>query len=185
MPGTPRIVTSCGDAFGRAHSSRSWSKASSRSRPTNGVRWRERSTPGRASGRIASQTLIGSCASAAIGAASRYSIASLVRRNVCSSTMTHVHGRGGRRRAAVLTTSPTAIGSRSDAEAPGVTSASPVATAMRACRPSPCSVNSRGSLSAARTARSGSSSCAAGAPNTAMTVSPMSLLHRPAELLQC
>ena len=95
MPGTPRIVTSCGDRSDAAHSSRSWSKASSRSRPTNGVRWRERSTPGRASGRIASQTLIASLVPAtAIGAASRYSIASLVRRNVGLVDENPVHGGG-------------------------------------------------------------------------------------------
>jgi hypothetical protein len=81
-------------------------------------------------------------------------------------------------RAAVLTTSPATIASPSAGRAPMLTSASPVLTATLSCRSSCSAIQSR-IASAARTARSGSSSCTSGAPNTAITASPMNFSTVP------
>ena len=81
-------------------------------------------------------------------------------------------------RAAVLTTSPATIASPSAARAPRLTSASPVLTAIRTCSAS-CSCAQSRIASAARTARSGSSSWAVGAPKTAITASPMNFSTVP------
>ena len=83
-------------------------------------------------------------------------------------------------RAAVLTTSPAAIPSPSAGRAPSATSASPVLTRdphLELVAP-PAIAQSR-IASAARTARSGSSSCATGAPKTAITASPMNFSTVP------
>ena len=77
-------------------------------------------------------------------------------------------------RLAVLTTSP-ATASPTCGPCPAVTTASPVFTATRT---DPCGTVARRSK-AARTARSGSSSCATGAPNTPIAASPMNLSSVP------
>ena len=87
-------------------------------------------------------------------------------------------------REAVLTTSPATIASPWLGLAPRATSASPVFTASRACRSSAGSarfISARASrtASAARTARSGSSPWATGAPNTAITASPTNFSTLP------
>jgi hypothetical protein len=61
--------------------------------------------------------------------------------------------------------------------APSATSASPVFAAVRIC--SSPSLSASRIASAARTARSGSSSCATGAPKTAITASPMNFSTVP------
>ena len=81
-------------------------------------------------------------------------------------------------RAAVLTTSPAAIPSPASGRASTVTSASPVLTPMRTSTPARPPAHSR-IASAARTARSGSSSCATGAPKIAITASPMNFSTVP------
>ena len=63
--------------------------------------------------------------------------------------------------------------------APSVTAASPVRTPARAWRPG-WRVGTVATISsAARTARSASSSCAVGVPHTAMTASPMNFSTVP------
>ena len=85
----------------------------------------------------------------------------------------------------MLTTSPATIPSPRSGRAPRATTASPVVTAARTAtsRPSPrkASIVSR-IRNAARTARSASSSCATGAPKTAMTASPMNFSTVPPKL---
>ena len=78
----------------------------------------------------------------------------------------------------MLTTSPATMPSPSSGRASTVTSASPVLTAMRTSSLPSSAIPSR-IASAARTARSGSSSCATGAPKTAMTASPMNFSTVP------
>ena len=84
----------------------------------------------------------------------------------------------------MLTTSPATIASPSAGLAPSETSASPVFTAIRSCRSrwrSRSSASRTASLTAiaARTARSGSSPYAVGAPKTAMIASPMNFSTTP------
>ncbi len=84
-------------------------------------------------------------------------------------------------REAVFTRSPATIPSRS---APIVTAASPVRTPTRARRPSAPSSSPSDEMaatrsSAARTARSASSSVAVGVPQTAITASPMNFSTVP------
>jgi hypothetical protein len=80
-------------------------------------------------------------------------------------------------RAPVLITSPAAIDSPASGWASTRTSASPLLTPIRTSTPS-SNAHSR-IASAARTARSGSSSCVVGAPNSAMTASPMNFSTVP------
>jgi hypothetical protein len=82
-------------------------------------------------------------------------------------------------RCAVLTMSPAAIGSPASGRESRETSATPVFTAIRTSSPAPSSAIQRWIASAARTARSASSSCATGAPNTAITASPMNFSTVP------
>ena len=83
-------------------------------------------------------------------------------------------------RAAVLTTSPAAMPSPSLGRAPSVTSASPVLTADPHLQLVALLVATQSRIaSAARTARSGSSSCATGAPKSAITASPMNFSTVP------
>ncbi len=79
-------------------------------------------------------------------------------------------------RAAVLTMSPATIPWFT---APSVTAASPVSTPARASMPWPRTATASTSSSAARTARSASSSWATGLPQTAMTASPMNFSMTP------
>jgi len=78
----------------------------------------------------------------------------------------------------VFTTSPAAIPSPAVGRAPRLISASPVLTPIRTWMLLSSRAQSR-IASAARTARSGSSSCATGAPNTAITASPMNFSTVP------
>ena len=106
-------------------------------------------------------------------------------RMVAASTITPPTGAAPWRRAAVLTTSPATIPSPRSGRAPRATTASPVVTAARTAtsRPSPRSSSMVSRMrSAARTARSASSSCAVGAPKTAMTASPMNFSTVPPKL---
>ena len=85
---------------------------------------------------------------------------------------------------AVLTTSPVASPSPSSGAAPSAITASPVSTPTRTASPSPGSASFRSAIaskirSPARTARSGSSSWATGAPKTAITASPMNFSTVP------
>ena len=63
--------------------------------------------------------------------------------------------------------------------APMVTAASPVSTPARAAMPGPSVRTASTRSRAARTARSGSSSRATGAPQTAITASPMNFSTLP------
>ncbi len=78
----------------------------------------------------------------------------------------------------MFTTSPEAIPSPASGRASSAISASPVVIPIRTSS-SPCSASLSRMESAARTARSGSSSCATGAPKTAMTASPMNFSTVP------
>ena len=101
-----------------------------------------------------------------------------VARYVCSPTRIPSTGAADCSRAAVFTTSPDAMPSPSDGRAPNDTSASPVLTPIRTLS-SLSSVTQSRIASAARTARSGSSSCATGAPKSATTASPMNFSTVP------
>jgi hypothetical protein len=82
------------------------------------------------------------------------------------------------KRAVVLTTSPAAIPSPASGRASRSTSASPVFTAIRTSSFPSSAIQSR-IANAARTARSGSSSRVTGAPNSAITASPMNFSTVP------
>ena len=178
MPGTPTSVTSCADCSVRARWKASASMPRSRSRPTSGVRnFCSTSLPKRERAATASQTLTGSdFPFASTEGASWYSIACRVARYVPSPTRIPFTGAALCSRAAVLTTSPETIPSPSTARAPSATSATPVLTAVRIWSSSP--IESR-IASAARTARSGSSSWDTGAPKIAITASPMNFSTVP------
>jgi hypothetical protein len=84
----------------------------------------------------------------------------------------------------VFTTSPATMLSPRSGRAPTATSASPVFTPTRTDRSSSGRLRLISSMAwvirrLARTARSASSSCATGAPNTAMTASPMNFSTVP------
>ena len=180
IPGTPTSVTSCGVRSWRARSNASRSTVSSRSRPTSSVRAScATSTPKRERAACACQTAIGSVFPfASTATAGACSIAPRVARYVVSSTRIPFTGAAAWRRAAVLTTSPEAIPSPASGRASSRISASPVVTAIRTCASSLPRAHSR-IASAALTARSGSSSCATGAPKSAMTASPMNFSTVP------
>ena len=98
---------------------------------------------------------------------------------VASPTSTVPGAAADWRRLAVLTMSPATI---PWLVAPIVTAASPVKTPARAwigCASSPSAGTAATSSSAARTARSASSSWAVGAPQTAITASPMNFSTVP------
>jgi hypothetical protein len=106
----------------------------------------------------------------------------LVARQVGSPTTTPPGGAMPWRREAVLTTSPTTVSVWRSG--PSLTSASPVLTPIRTDRASAGVASFSSAMAssmrrAQRTARSGSSSCATGAPNTAITASPMNLSSVP------
>ena len=95
-----------------------------------------------------------------------------------SSTRIAPTGAADCSREAVLTTSPDAIPSPASGRVSSAISASPVVMPMRTST-SPSSASASRIASAARTARSGSSSCTTGAPNTAITASPMNFSTVP------
>ena len=104
---------------------------------------------------------------------SPYSIAPCVARYVDSPTSTESVSATSSMRNVVVTTSPVAIPSPAPDDAPSCTTASPVFTPTRTPR-----TESR-IASAARTARSASSSCVVGAPKTAITASPTNFSKVP------
>ena len=103
-------------------------------------------------------------------------IAPAAARCVASPTRTTPGAAADWRRDAVLTRSPATMPSF---VAPIVTAASPVRTPARARMPGPRDRTASTTSSAARTARSASSSRAIGAPQTAMTASPMNFSTVP------
>ncbi len=107
-------------------------------------------------------------------------MASAVARRVASPTSTVPGGAMPWRREAVFTRSPATI---PWPVAPTVAAASPVRTAgadlERRSPASEMALTASTSSSAARTARSGSSSWAVGTPHTAMTASPMNFSTFP------
>ena len=143
------------------------------------------STPRRAFGAMGSHTVTGSALPfAKTDSASRCSMAFSVSRRVASSTRIPSGGAALCSREAVLSTSPAASCSPCSGRAFRLTSASPVAAPTRTDSPSDGSsafsseIASR-TASAARTARSASSSWAIGAPKTATTASPMNFSTVP------
>ncbi len=105
-------------------------------------------------------------------------------RSVAAPTTAESCGAAVWSRAAVFTTSPATIASPRSDLAPSVTTASPVLTPIRTESPrsGPSSFNSAMASrmrKPARTARSASSSWAVGAPNTAITASPMNFSTVP------
>ncbi len=119
---------------------------------------------------------------ASTGSSGSNVIAASADRIVVSSTSTEPTGAADCRRAAVFTTSPVTMPSPRSGRAPSATTASPVVTAARTASSRPSSRNS--SMVSRirrpeRTARSASSSCATGAPKTAMTASPMNFSTVP------
>ena len=171
IPGTPTRVTSCGERSTRTRANAPRSSARSFSLPTSGDDGS--SSPGpetRPIASTASHTSTGSVFPFAdTGSCSRYTIARSVARCVAAPTRIPSTGAAAWMRAAVFITSPATIDSPSAARASSVTSASPVATPTRTWRSSAsprsfsAEIDSR-AASAARTARSGSSSWAVGAP---------------------
>ena len=168
-PGSPATVTSCTDRSAIALSNVPRSSVKSSSRPTSGVVIdRITSEPKRADRpqRPPDGDRLG-LPFASIGSSGSYSNTRSVARNVPSPTATPFTGACDWIRAAVLTTSPVTIPSPSSGRASSETTASPVFTPTRTDRasdPSAAFSSSIASSSArpARTARSGSSSCAAG-----------------------
>jgi hypothetical protein len=186
MPGTPIRVRSWADGSRRSRASASRSRPSSWSRPTSGVSGAgATSTPRLDRGPSARQTATGSALPlASTGPASSKRIARPAARRVVASTRIPSTGAAAWSRAAVLTTSPEAIPSPSTGRASRATSASPVVTPMRTCRSMPGVASFSSAMAsqmarAARTARSGSSSWATGAPNRAITASPMNFSTVP------
>ena len=120
----------------------------------------------------------------ATGSSGSYSNTRSVCRYVCSDTATPSTGAAPCRRDAVFTTSPVTIPSPSSGRAPSATTASPVLIPTRTCNAEAGSASFSSPIasrirSPARTARSASSSCATGAPNTAITASPMNFSTVP------
>ena len=183
IPGSPTTVTSCTDDSRSARRNVSTRSVRSCSRPTNGVCVAASGCPTRLRASSARQARIGSAFPfASTLSCSPYAIAPSVVCIVASSTMTDPTGAADWRRAAVFTTSPVTIPSPRSGRAPSETTVSPVVTAARTAISSPSSRSSSmvpRIRSAARTARSASSSCATGAPKTAMTASPMNFSTVP------
>ena len=121
------------------------------------------------------------------GVSSRYSITALVASCAVGPTMTRPGSAADCSRAATLTASPVSIRSRGPLARSTSTRTSPASTPIRiASWGLPSSANSRFSSERtacisipAFTARSASSSCARGTPNTARIASPMNFSSRP------
>ncbi len=178
-PGSPVIVTSWTEGSLRHRRNVARSTEASSARPTNGVFGCSRTSRDTSRG----------CHAASLPAPSRSSNAnrSRVARRVASPTAIPPTGATACSRPASATTSPV---TRSPTCGPGpsVTTASPVSIPIRTASGALEPVSSRPSLrssiscwirKAARIARSGSSSCAAGAPNTPRTPSPTNLSSVP------
>ena len=103
-------------------------------------------------------------------------------RNVASPTNTPSTGAADCRRAAVFTTSPATIPSPDCGSAPTRDQRLTRVDPDRTWRSPPRSPTASWIARPARTARSASSSCATGAPNTAITASPMNFSTVPPKL---
>ena len=184
LPASPVTVTRRAVLFSTVSSATAMIVSSSRSRPTNGASspTPRRAPPTPATTRSARQAWTGcsrpltSCVPA-----SSYSIAASLARRVTSSTSAVPGAASDCSRDAVLTVSPSTIPSPS---APSSTAAFPVSTPARTRSSgiptsSPSAVTAWVSASAARTARSASSSRAIGVPQTAITASPMNFSTVP------
>ena len=184
IPGAPSSVTSSGERWLRRRASASWRRATSFALPTSGA---SRCTVGRAGPRAATTSHAGTGSAfpfARTGSTSRYSIVSRVARYVASPTRMPSTGAADWSRAQVLTTSPAAIHSPPSGRAWSATAATPLFTPIRMCSSLPMSAAFSSSTRdrtarAARTARSGSSSWATGAPKIATTASPMNFSTVP------
>ena len=157
----------------------SLSRRSSSSRPTNGAssvsdRFRP---PRSATTRSARHAGTGAALPLSVcSPAGSKAIAFEAARCVASPTRTEPGGATDWRRDAVFTRSPATMPCPT---APIMTAASPVSTPARASIPGPSALTAWTSSSPARTARSASSSCAVGAPQTAITASPMNFSTVP------
>ena len=179
MPGTPTRVTSCARAP-PSHARGRRAAAPARARARRAPRRLDDVDAERERASTASHTGIGSALPFAwTGSAGRYSIAPLRRAMGRSPTRMPLTGAAACSRAAVLTTSPAAMPSPS--LGPGAERDERLAGGDGdAHLSSGCSSTTQSRIaSAARTARSGSSSCATGAPKTAITASPMNFSTVP------
>ena len=184
MPGSPVIDTNRARRSRAVACRRSFTRRNSSSRPTKGGSKRSlRPRPLRLpTTRRALQALTISFLPFKVSSpASSKAIAPEVARHVASSTSTVPGVAALWTREAELTVSPSTMPS---ATLPMVTATSPVTTPPRASSPSrPASRPSAGTnetiSNAARTARSASSSFAVGAPQTAITASPMNFSTVP------
>ena len=191
IPGTPTRVTSCEDRSRCERATPSRSALSSSLRPTSGAPPRKAmSTPSRAFGAMGSHAGTGSALPfATTGSASWCSMTFSVSRWVASSTRIPSGGAALCSREAVLSTSPAASCSPCSGRAFRLTSASPVAAPMRTDSPSDGSsafsseIASR-TASAARTARSASSSWRGRRPEDGDDRVADELLHGAAEALE-
>ena len=185
-PACPNTVTSWGERSRATRAAASRSKASSSSRPITRA---EESARARLRGLASSalQTWTGSALPFARSSRwSPYEISLCVARIVRSPTSTSPGTASCSNRAATLTASPVTMSSpRAIASRPATTS--PVLTPIRrptslSCRAPTRSANDGKAsriASAARTARSASSSCACGTPKTARIASPMNFSVTP------
>ena len=140
--------------------------------------------PNRARAAFAWKTLTGSAFPFTVaGSNSSYSNTTEVASNVERPTATPISGATDCNRDAVLIASPANTRSPTPAFAPRRTSVSPVFTPTRNRSGAPPIASNSSAASTirnpARTARSGSSSCAAGTPNTPTTASPMNFSTTP------
>ena len=179
IPAGPLTRTRCARPVSALVWKRSFTRRSSRSRPTNGAsRPDDRPSPPRlATTRRARQSRIGSVLPfSSCSPASSKAIAASAAARVDSPTRTVPGSAADCTRDAVFTRSPATMPSL---VAPMVTAASPVSTPARARRSGWSSGIAATSSSAARTARSASSSVATGVPQTAITASPMNFSTVP------
>ncbi len=180
IPAGPTTVTSWQVPALTALSKAPRNACSSRSRPTSG---RERTPRSMPLFRPATSSSLNACTGwlmpfTSTGATAWTSTAPRTSSMVCAPIRISPAGADCSSLAATLTASPVTTPSPF-AVSPAITS--PVSTPVRACsrtpqRKSSCSFSSRSAArisSAARTARTASSSCTVGMPNTASTASPM------------
>ena len=179
-PGSPTIAMT-DPCPARARSRARLRTASSASRPTNRV---ASGSIVVSSSRTTRYVTTGSVFPfSTIGSRRSNSNRCIASRRVVSLTSTWPRGAADSKRCAVLTASPTTVYARWTSPASRPATTSPVFTPIRSASRTPY-VRSRSSFrwridaciaSAAWIARSASSSCEIGAPNTAMTASPMYL----------
>ena len=180
IPGSATIVTTSTDGVVRERSNSRMSVSSSSSRPTNGVVSAISSPVAWAIGASGCHACIGSARP--LRARSPRSSHWKMRAVACcvgSATATPSIGATDCRRAAMFRVSPVAKPSPESGSRSVRTSVSPVQIPIRTWRSRSDARTSSMSRSAARIARSGSSSCADGMPNTPTTASPMNFSTVP------